>query len=419
MNIKEIKNDLLSESYYEIEHDSGLKIMVYPKDGYSSTYAVFGTNYGSIDADGIPNGTAHFLEHKLFESEELDAFELFAKTGAQANAYTSFDRTCYLFNCGANFAENLKILINFVQHPYFTQATVEKEQGIIGQEIRMYQDEPNWQVMFNLLRIAYQKHPVRIDIAGTCETIAEITADCLYDCYHKFYNLSNMALACVGNTTVEEVLKVVDETLENTPEVSGELRRDLLEPYEVGETYIEEKMAVAMPLFCFGFKEDVSKDPIGRTSLKEKILTSILLDTIFGETTEFYNELLSEGLISPSFCTEYFEGPGYRMTLFSGDSREPQKVAEAVKNRIVEVKKNGLDPVEFERVRRAQYGRAIMAYNDVDGLANDLILSHFENSKLFDDIDIYKNITIDDATERLAEEFDVDNFAMSVVLPKE
>jgi len=419
MKIQEIRNELLGESYYEIDHDLGLKILVYPKAGYSSTYAVFGTNYGSIDADGIPNGTAHFLEHKLFESEELDAFELFAKTGAQANAYTSFDRTCYLFNCGANFAENLKILINFVQHPYFTQATVEKEQGIIGQEIKMYQDEPSWQVMFNLLRIAYQVHPVRIDIAGTCETIAEISADCLYDCYHKFYNLSNMALACVGNTTVEEVIKVVNETLEATPLIEGELRRDLHEPYEVGETYIEEKMSVAMPLFCFGFKEDVSKDPIGRTTLKEKILTSILLDCIFGETTEFYNDLLNEGVISPSFNSEYFEGPGFRMTLFSGDSKDPQRVAEAVKNRIIEVKKNGVDVEEFERTRRAHYGRAIMDYNDVDGIANELILAHFENSKLFSDIDIYKSITVDDANERLAEEFDVDNFALSVVLPKE
>ena len=220
--IRERSNALLGDSFFEIKHDTGLRIFVYPKKGYSTTYAVFGTNYGSIDtfiktvgndATPIPEGTAHFLEHKLFESEELDAFERFAKTGANANAYTSFDKTCYLFSCSSNFSKNLEILLDFVQHPYFTQQTVEKEQGIIGQEIRMYQDEPSWQVLFNLLKLMYHKHPVKIDIAGTVESIAEITADTLYGCYNNFYNLNNMVLAVVGNTTVDEVFPTTARTI--------------------------------------------------------------------------------------------------------------------------------------------------------------------------------------------------------------
>ncbi|NLL63652.1 MAG: insulinase family protein [Ruminococcaceae bacterium] len=219
MLMRKIKNSLLGDLYYEIDHKSGLKIFVYPKVGYESSYAVFGTNYGSIDtfikrqgedAIKIPEGTAHFLEHKLFESEEQDAFERFATTGASANAFTSFDKTCYLFSCSNKFAENLEILLDFVQHPYFTQETVEKEQGIIGQEIKMYQDVPSWQVLFNLFRCLFHNHPVKIDIAGTVESIAEISAELLYDCYNNFYNLDNMVLACAGNTTVEEVLSVVD-----------------------------------------------------------------------------------------------------------------------------------------------------------------------------------------------------------------
>ena len=206
MNINEIKSDILNEKYYKINHPSGLTVYVLPKENYSSAYAVFGTKYGSIDTrfkrsdsdkwTEVPEGIAHFLEHKLFESEDLDAFERYAKTGASANAYTSFDKTCYLFQCSSNFKENLKILLDFVQNPYFTPQTVQKEQGIIGQEITMYYDVPGWMSTFNLLRCLYKNHPVRIDIAGTVDSIAQITDKLLYDCYNTFYNLHNMALRC-------------------------------------------------------------------------------------------------------------------------------------------------------------------------------------------------------------------------------
>ena len=181
-----IKNDILGEGYYSIDHKSGLKIFVYPKKDYAQTYAVFGTKYGSIDTRfkrsdkdefiEIPEGTAHFLEHKLFESEELDAFQRYAKTGASANAYTSFDRTCYLFTCTGHFKENFEILLDFVKHPYFTEETVQKEQGIIGQEIDMYKDLPDWVCLFNMLSGMYHNHPVKIDIAGTKQSISQITA---------------------------------------------------------------------------------------------------------------------------------------------------------------------------------------------------------------------------------------------------
>ena len=222
-DIREVKSERLGESYFEIDHPSGLKILVYPKKNYAATYAVFGTRYGSIDTEFrlngeekftcVPEGIAHFLEHKLFESEDLDAFERYAKTGASANAYTSFDKTCYLFSCTGKFQESLEILLDFVTHPYFTEKTVQKEQGIIGQEIQMCRDEAGWEALFSLLRAMYKTHPVRIDIAGTVESIAEITPELLYKCYETFYNFSNMVLCVAGNVTPDEVLSVADRLL--------------------------------------------------------------------------------------------------------------------------------------------------------------------------------------------------------------
>ena len=217
--IKEIKSDRVGDKYYEVEHSSGLKIFIYPKENNNSTYAVFGTKYGSVDVNfktsdeketnTVPAGIAHYLEHKLFESEDGDAFTRYAKTGASANAYTSFDKTCYLFSCTENVYESLEILLDFVQTPYFTEQTVQKEQGIIGQEIRMYDDDPQWRVMFNLLRAMYHNHPVRVDIAGTVESIAEITPELLYKCYHTFYNLNNMVLCVAGN--VDLYVKILQQ----------------------------------------------------------------------------------------------------------------------------------------------------------------------------------------------------------------
>ncbi len=251
--MKEMKSVELGEKYYEIDHKSGLKIFVMPKENYSSTYAVFGTRYGSIDTKfkrsdsdcwtTVPEGIAHFLEHKLFESEDLDAFTRYAKTGASANAYTSFDKTCYLFQCSDNFEASLEILLDFVTHPYFTKETVEKEQGIIGQEITMYYDVAGWMSTFNLLKLLYHNHPVRIDIAGTVESIAQITDKLLYDCYNTFYNLHNMCLAVVGNVDPEQVLSVCDRMLETAQPL--EIERSFEdEPREIVDSFCEYNLSL-------------------------------------------------------------------------------------------------------------------------------------------------------------------------------
>ncbi|MDD6275527.1 MAG: pitrilysin family protein [Clostridia bacterium] len=424
MQIKEVKNELLNEKYYEISHLSGLKILVMPKPGYTSAYAIFATKYGSIDTmiqreDGsfyeIPEGTAHFLEHKLFESEDLDAFERFAVTGASANAYTSFDRTGYLFSCSANFKKNLEILLDFVQNPYFTQATVEKEQGIIGQEIDMYKDVPDWEVMFNCLRNMYSNLPVRIDIAGTHESIASITADTLYDCYRNFYNLNNMVLAVAGNITVDEVLEVADRVLKP---VKGKMaqRKRIEEPENVINSYSEEKLPVATPQFMLGFKE--SHEAPERTA-KEEIAMEMLLDMLSGPSSDLYKRLFDAKLINSSFGFEYFTGFGYSCALFSGESSDPKTVAEEIKKEIKLRRESGFDSESFERTRKKLYGRMIMGMNDVDEIANNMVLSYFAGEDIFTDLEICKTVTLDDVNELLANNLDEKYSTLSVIMPTE
>lgn len=422
MNIKEIKNELLNEKYYDIDHPSGLKILIMPKESYASSYAIFATKYGSIDTmiqmqDGsfkeIPEGTAHFLEHKLFESEDLDAFERFAKTGASANAYTSFDRTGYLFSCSTNFKKNLEILLDFVQNPYFTQVTVEKEQGIIGQEIDMYKDVPDWEVMFNCLRTMYHKLPVRIDIAGTQESIAQITAETLYGCYDNFYNLHNMVLAVAGNVSVDEVVEAADKVLKP---VEGKMaqRKIIDEPKEVVDNYVEEKLSVATPQFMFGFKENWDTP---ERSTEEEISMEILLDMISGQSSELYKRLFDSKLINNSFGFEYFTGFGYSCVLFAGESSDPKKVAEEIVKEIKKFRETGFDKTAFERTKKKLYGRMIMGMNDVDGIANNMAVSYFAGEDIFTDFEIYKTISLDDITELFGKTLDENYSVLSVIKP--
>ena len=422
MNIKEIKNELLNEKYYDIDHPSGLKILVMPKENYSSTYAIFATKYGSIDTmiqmkDGsfkeIPEGTAHFLEHKLFESEDLDAFERFAKTGASANAYTSFDRTGYLFSCSANFKKNLEILLDFVQNPYFTQATVEKEQGIIGQEIDMYKDVPEWEVMFNCLMNMYHNLPVRIDIAGTHESIAQISAETLYGCYDNFYNLHNMVLSVAGNVSVDEVIEVADKMLKP---VEGKMaqRKVIDEPKEVVSSYVEEKLSVATPQFMFGFKEN--RDTPERTA-KEEVTMEILLDMISGQSSELYRRLFDGKLINNSFGFEYFTGFGYSCVFFAGESTNPKAVADEIVKEIKSFRENGFDKAAFDRTKKKLYGRMIMGMNDVDGIANNMAISYFAGEDIFTDFEIYKTVTLEDVEELFKNTLDENYSVLSVIKP--
>lgn len=423
--MKTVDSAVLHEKYYEIDHKSGLKIFVMPKEHYSSAYAVIGTRYGSIDTKfkrsdrsdfvTVPEGIAHFLEHKLFESEELDAFTRYAETGASANAYTSFDKTCYLFQCTDRFEDSLRILLDFVTHPYFTKETVEKEQGIIGQEITMYYDVPGWMSTFNLLKCLYKNHPVRIDIAGTVDSISHITDKLLYDCYDTFYNLNNMALAVVGNVDVDSVLAVCDEVLKKSADVKIE-RAFEQEPREIVKSYEEYHLSVGMPVFSFGYKEEC-KTPM--RTVKELIEMNVLLEVLAGETSPLYTSLFEKGLINSSFSKEYFVGNGYEAVIFDGESNNAAEVAQEIKAEVENLRTNGFSDERFEAARRSLYGKEIMSYNDIDDVANSMIASCFGGFGIFDALEIYKSVQKSDIEKLLAEKLNEQYSALSIVKSKE
>ena len=411
------------ETVYKGEHPSGLPIYVLPKAGYTSTYAVFATRYGSVDTafevegrhfSEVPAGVAHYLEHKLFENEDCDAFQKYAATGASANAFTSFGQTAYLFSCTANVERSLEILLDFVQNPYFTPENVEKERGIIGQEIRMCEDDPERAAMFGLLQMLYREHPVRIDIAGTEQSIADITDTVLYDCYRAFYNLHNMVLVVCGDITTETVEAVADRTLrEAAPFVPK--REQVQEPSGVTETYREQKMPVSSPLFYIGYKEPVKAGEV--CSARRLMAAEVLLELLCSRGSALYTSLMEQELINETFGGGYFEGSGYAAYLFSGESKDPQAVRAALSAEIERFKQEGIDEQRFIEERNALYGRLIAGLNDVENCGDWLVDDHFYGRKPFELIDSVAKLDVQSVMEALFDGFDESAAALSVVLP--
>ncbi|MEG1887252.1 MAG: pitrilysin family protein [Oscillospiraceae bacterium] len=419
MNKKILKSTLLDEKCIVCTHESGLKIFIIEKPEFSSSHAVFGTRYGSIDTKfaksgenmtEVPNGIAHFLEHKLFESEDGDAFSKYARTGASANAYTSFDRTCYLFGCSDKFMENLDILLNFVSSPFFTPETVEKEQGIIGQEIRMYDDSPGWRVMFNALGAMYHNHPVKIDIAGTINSIAEIDDKLLYECYNTFYNPANMFLCIAGNVSGDKILQKVEKFFENAKSVTVS-RGEISEPENIATGYVEQKMAVSMPLFCIGIKDKVAAE----RTVKEIAVNEILAAMISGKASAFYNSLLENNLLSGDLDAEYFYGRGYSALMFEGESRNPKEVLSALKNHICELSENGIEKEAFLGAKRKVYGRAVRMFNNVEDMVSVLVDSAMNECEPFEFSEELNLVTEYDIKQRI-DRIDINNICISVVL---
>ncbi len=421
MKINQITNEKLGETVYTAVHPSGLEIRVMPKKGYDSAYAVFGVKYGSIDTavknaggefETIPEGTAHFLEHKLFESEALNAFERFAKTGASANAYTSFEKTAYLFKGSENIGQSLEILLDFVQNPYFTQQTVEKEQGIIGQEIRMYRDLPDWQVMFNLLKALYSEHPVRIDIAGTQESIAKIDADLLYRLYNTFYNPANMVLSVVGGIEPDEVFEIVERCIKNTDGKAAE-RKFVKESGVPVQKYVEQQLSVAQKQFLLGYKEELSEPML---TLEDEIASQMMTEIIASKSSPLFKKLIDEELADMGFGGDVFNGFGFSCIMLGGTSKDPEKAVEIIKAEIERYKKEGIDPAAFERAKRKFYGRYVMSYNDIDDVANLMMNLYFSGYEPFAELEACKKITLEKVQSRLdaiKDEFS----ALSVISP--
>ncbi len=419
------ENAFLGEKYYRIKHKSGLDIYVFPKN-HTSTYAIIGTNYGSVDnrfkLEGdsdfidVPAGIAHFLEHKLFANEDgTDSFEKFSEYGASANAYTSNNMTAYLFSCTENFKESLEILLDFVTHPYFTPESVEKEQGIIAQELRMYEDHPGSCLFYNLLEAMYEKHSVRINVGGTLESISHITADILYDCYRVFYNLSNMVLSVCGNVTVDEVLEVADRILPEQKPVEI-IRHTEAERPEVFKKKVEKRMEVAMPLFAIGIKDtEISDDPMER--LKKAECAEIINEVLFGKSGEFYNELYESGMIV-GLDSGFDHNRSFSFNTISGEAKDPDAVYKRFVEYIEQVRRDGLDRERFEISRRMLYADSLKDYDSTSEIANNVMFEAFEGVSVFDATEVIKGITYEYASELFYKLYKEEYYSLSVILPE-
>lgn len=399
---------------------SGLTVIVRPMPGYSGTHVIYATRFGSIDRDfrlddkevHLPAGVAHFLEHKMFEDQDGDAFAKFAKTGANANAFTAFDRTCYLFTATEQLDESLDVLLEMVGKPYFTKQTIDKEQGIIGQEIKQYDDAPDWRLMFAMYECLYTAHPVRDDIAGSVESIAQITPEILYACTDAFYRPQNMVLAVAGNVTMDEVLAACARA--DIPVKTGTVERlASAEGPDVAEPYREFSMAVAKPLLGVGFKET----PPAGDALKTEIICDMLTELICGSMTPLYRRLYDEGLVSPGFSGEILSLPGALSFLFGGETPEPETVRGLLLDEIARLKREGVDEELFTLCKNQLYGELVQDLENIEDVAGALASSFFRGRTPADEIETLASVTLSDVNGALRAMLCTERSATVIIRP--
>lgn len=426
MKMERFYDEVLNEEVYINSYPSGLKAFVIKKKNFSKVFAGCATKYGSVDSKfthpktgefiSVPDGIAHFLEHKLFEEEDGNVFDRFSRFGAMANAFTSFKQTVYYFMATQNIDENFEILLDFVQNPYFTDQNVQKEKGIIAQEIRMYQDNPAWRVYFNLLNALYVNHPVKIDIAGTIESIEKITKEDLYLCYNTFYHPSNMIIVVCGDVDQKSIFEKIDK-MQRTREYQSIIERFYpQEPKHVNQKVIEQKLSVAIPIFYIGFKDNMNDLPPYEMIAKD-IQTQILSELLFGKSTEFYEDLYNKGLINQNFGFEYECENDYSFFMIGGESKWPNDVYDRVLRHINEKRKKGINEVEFERAKRVVLGSNLRKFDNLEKLAVEFIYNYFKGISIFEYIKQIKDISIKDCEDRLNQFFDEDSSTISIIYP--
>ncbi|MDF9762333.1 putative Zn-dependent peptidase [Peribacillus simplex] len=422
-------NQLKEELFHE-KMDNGLEVYILPKSGFNKSFATFTTNYGSIDNhfkplnqtefSKVPDGIAHFLEHKLFEKEDGDVFQQFSKQGASANAFTSFTRTAYLFSSTSDFDRNLTTLIDFVQEPYFSEKTVEKEKGIIGQEINMYDDNSDWRLYFGTIANMYHHHPVKIDIAGTVESIADITKDMLYECYNTFYHPSNMLLFIVGPVDVESTMKLIRNNQNNKdyyqqPEVERKFDQ---EPETVAKDKEILKMNVHTPKVMLGIKA-INVHQTGLKLLKRELAANIYLEMLFGKSSPLHEELYEKGLIDQSFSYDYTQEQGFGFALIGGDSAKPDELTESLFSILQKSKAGtGLNEESLQRTIKKKIGSFLRSLNSPEYIANQFTRYAFNDMNLFDVVSVLEKLTIEDIREIAKELISDERMTVCQVHPK-
>ena len=424
--MKVIESLKIKEKAYIEKLKNGLTVIIIPKHNANKKYVIWGTHFGSIDNRFImpkteeevfiPDGVAHFLEHKMFEQPDgTNSLDTLMALGIDANAYTTNDHTAYLFECTNHFYEGLDELMNYVQHPYFTDENVEKEKGIIGQEIGMYDDDPGWQLYMNAMDCMYKENPIKIDIAGTVESISRITPDVLYKCYNTFYNPSNMIMVICGDFEPEKLLEEVKKRLVKK-ETQGEIKR-IYSPKEdkINKPYKEEEMEVSTPIFAIGYKDTEALKENRQQIVRKHIAIEILLNMIIGKSSELYKELYENGdlLSQPDFDYEFSDE--YAHILISGQSKNPQKIQDKIKETVEKYKNEGLDTEHFERIKKKIYGDYVVEYNNVADIARMFLADKMKQINSFDYIEEYNSVTKEYTEEILKNVLKSDNMIMSVI----
>lgn len=377
----------------------GLPVRIIPKAGFAQKRAFLAVNYGSIDTafslGGVPHrtpdGIAHYLEHKMFDLPEGSAANFFAATGASPNAFTSYDMTAYYFSCTDAFDENLRLLLRMVLTPYFTEESVEKERGIIAQEIRMYEDSPDSRVNEDLLEILYASHPVRVPIAGTVESIGHIRAEDLYDCHRAFYRPENMVLCVVGDVDPQHVMELVDACVQKH-EAPLPMRDygapEAMRPLRAAK---ERRMEVSMPTFALGFKAE--SIPFGQDSLRASLVGAMASDLLMGDSSPLFESLYDTGLINSEFGSGFDSGKGSCVLIASGDSRDPQAVCAAVLKEAERIRAEGIDTERFTRLLRAQYGSYLRAIDSFDRICYRICSGYFSGADALRFPEAFEHIT--------------------------
>ena len=422
--MKIVESTKIKEKAYYEKLENGLNVIIIPKANTNKKYIIWGTNFGSIDNRFImpgtneevfiPDGVAHFLEHKMFEQRSgVNSLDALMSLGLDANAYTTNDHTAYLFECSnSKFYEGLDEFMDYVQNPYYTDENVEKEKGIIGQEIMMYDDDPGFQVYLNAMDCLYHNCPVKLDIAGTIESIAPIDPDVLYKCYNTFYHPSNMTLVVCGDFNPEDLLEEIKKRL-IPKENQGEIKRIYPdEPDTINKKYKEVNMEVSLPLFMIGFKDAL---PIPEDIVEKHIAIQIILNMLLGKSSDLYKKLYDSGdLISePDFDYEFSKQ--YSHVLISGQSKNPNKILEEVIKAIKEYKENGLNAEHFDRIKRKLYGDYVTEYNSVADIARMFLADTFKGINTFDYIEKFEHVTKEYAEQVLKDVFNEDKMVLSVI----
>lgn len=423
--MKIIESSKIKEKAYIEKLENGLTVIIIPKANTNKKYVIWGTHFGSIDNRFImpksreevfiPDGVAHFLEHKMFEQENgTNSLDVLMALGIDANAYTTNDHTAYLFECTNNFYEGLDELMNYVQNPYFTDENVEKEKGIIGQEIKMYDDDPGWQLYMNAMDCMYKENPIKIDIAGTVESISKITPDILYKCYNTFYNPSNMTMVVCGDFKPEDLLEEIKKRLIKK-DAQGDIKRIYPKAeVEINKTYKEVTMEVSKPIFAIGFKDIEGIGENREEIVKKHIAIEILLNLLIGKSSELYKELYESGDLLAEPELDYEFSNQYAHILISGQSKDPKKIQNKIKEKIVMLKE-GLNQKDFDRIKRKVYGDYVVEYNSVGDIARMFLADSMKQINSFDYIEEYDTVTKTYTEEVLKNVFKEENMILSVV----